>query len=105
MTMGLFQKEIKKIVKQIKTKYQPEKIILYGSAAKGKVNKNSDIDLLIIKKTERRFVDRISDVLKLCDYDIPLEPIVNTPKEIEKRIKLGDFFVIDILKKRKVLYG
>ncbi len=105
MEINSFQKEIKSLIRQIRTKYRPEKMILYGSAAKGKANEDSDIDMLIIKKTKRRFVDRISDVLKLCDYNIPFEPIVYTPEEIEERIKLGDFFIIDILKKGKVLYG
>lgn len=105
MEVNSFQKEIKSLIRQIRTKYRPEKMILYGSAAKGKANEDSDIDMLIIKKTKRRFVDRISDVLKLCDYNIPFEPIVYTPEEIKERIKLGDFFIIDILKKGKVLYG
>ncbi len=105
MGINSFQKEIKNLVQQIKIKYRPEKVILYGSAVKGKTNEDSDVDMLIIKKTKRRFVDRISDVLRLCEYDIPFEPIVYTPEEIEERIKLGDFFIIDILKKGKVLYG
>ncbi len=105
MTVNSFQKEIKNIVEQIKIKYRPEKIILYGSVTTGKITENSDIDMLIIKRTKRRFVNRISDVLRLCDYSIPFEPIVYTPEEIEQRIKLGDFFIMDILKKGKVLYG
>lgn len=93
------------IVKQIKNRYKPQRIILYGSTARGKGTSHSDIDLLIIKKTRRRFIDRISDVLLSCDYDIPLEPLVYTPEEIKSRIRLGDFFIKEILKKSKVLYG
>lgn len=44
------QKEIKKIIQQIVEKYEPEKIILFGSFGRGKPTKNSDVDLFIIKK-------------------------------------------------------
>lgn len=98
-------RHINEIVKQIKVRYKPQKIVLYGSMARGTANAHSDIDLLIIKKTKRRFIDRISDVLLACDYDVPLEPLVYTPEEIDERISLGDFFINDILKNGKVLYG
>lgn len=100
-----FGKEIRSLTEQIKNKYHPDKIILFGSVAKGKPNKNSDIDMLIIKKTKRRFIDRISDVLLCCRYSLPFEPLVYTPQEIKKSLEMGDFFIMEILKKGKVLYG
>lgn len=105
MTKKYFTLELNKIVAQIKAKYRPEKIILYGSVAQGKATAQSDIDLLIIKKTKRRFIDRIGDVLLSCEYDVPLEPLVYTPEEIARCVKLGDFFIKDILRNGKVLYG
>ncbi len=101
----VFKQEIHSVVEQIKKKYRPQKIILFGSAMSNRVNKNSDIDLLIIKETKKRMVDRIGEVLNLCDCDIPVEPIVYTPNELRKRLEMGDFFIRDILKKGKVLYG
>lgn len=47
------EQEIKKITNQIKKKYKPEKIILFGSFAYGEATKDSDVDLFIIKKNER----------------------------------------------------
>ncbi len=46
----LQQKEIESIVNEIATKYQPEKIFLFGSHAKDNATNDSDIDLFIIKK-------------------------------------------------------
>lgn len=100
-----FRKEIESLVRQIKNNYRPDKIILFGSAVRGKLNKNSDIDMLIIKKTRRRFIERISDVLLCCQYNLPFEPLVYTPSEIEKSLKMGDFFIEEVLKKGEVLYG
>jgi len=99
------KKQITAVVQQIEERYKPEKIILYGSSITGKATVNSDVDLLIIKNTKRRFIDRISDVLLCCDYNLPLEPLVYTPREIEKNLKAGDFFIRDILKRGKVVYG
>ncbi|MBA3046949.1 nucleotidyltransferase domain-containing protein [Patescibacteria group bacterium] len=99
------QKEIKRITKQIVKNYNPEKIILFGSFAYGKPKPSSDIDLLIIKKSRKKRVERIKEILMKTESDIPLEPLVYTPKEIKNRIDLGDFFFQDIFKKGKVLYA
>lgn len=45
------RKEIKDIKNTLVKNYKPEKIIIFGSYADGKINKNSDIDILIIKNT------------------------------------------------------
>jgi predicted nucleotidyltransferase len=49
----LTQKEIETIVKEIASTYQPEKIYLFGSYAIGKAHSNIDVDLFVIKKTEK----------------------------------------------------
>jgi predicted nucleotidyltransferase len=99
------KEEIKKIIDQIKDKYKPKKIILFGSFAWGKPNKNSDIDLLIIKDTKKDYYQRIPEVRSLLhNIDRAFDILVMTQKEVAKRLKLGDFFIEDILKKGKVIY-
>ena len=99
------KEEIKKIIEQIKDKYKPKKIILFGSFAWGKPNKNSDIDLLIIKDTKKDYYQRIPEVRSLLhNIDRAFDILVMTQKEVAKRLKLGDFFIEDILKKGKVIY-
>lgn len=100
------QEEIKKITERIREKYQPEKIILFGSFAWGKPNESSDVDLFIVKKSNlpRRF--RTTQVEKILDYTpCPIDVLVYTPQEIKKREKLNDFFVKNILEKGEVLYA
>jgi len=89
---------------KLKENYNPDKIILFGSLAKGTITENSDIDMLIIKDTNKRRVERIKDVLSIVDYDIPFEPVVFTNKELQKRLALNDFFIKNILKEGKILY-
>ena len=99
------QKEIQKIKEQIVKNYKPEKIILFGSFAYGKPNENSDLDLLIIKKTKDSRVERIKDVLMGVESNLPLEPLVYTPKELAARLKLGgDFFIEEVLNRGKIIY-
>ncbi|MEK6715714.1 MAG: nucleotidyltransferase domain-containing protein [Candidatus Omnitrophota bacterium] len=99
-----FKKQIWFLTQQIKEEYRPQKIILYGSAAKNKATRDSDIDIFIIKNTHKRLINRINDVLNLVDSNIPIEPIVYTPIEVKARLKLGDPFITDIVNEGIVLY-
>ena len=96
--------EIKQIVKNLK-KYNPEKIILFGSYVWGEPKKDSDIDILIIKKTEKSPYQRIPEARKyLRSINKPFDILVMKPDEVEKRLKLGDFFIEEIIKNGRVLY-
>jgi len=102
-----FEREIDKLGRQIKEKYKPEKIILFGSSIKGKITEDSDIDMLIIKETDKKRNERFREVRALVrdlERRIPFSPLVYTPTEIEQRLNLGDFFIKEILKEGKVLY-
>lgn len=94
---------IEEAVEKIKTQYQPQKIVLFGSAAM-EPKEGSDIDLLIIKETDERMIDRSDEILDLLDPAIPVELHVYTPDEIQKRLELGDFFIKQIMEKGKTLY-
>ena len=99
---------IRKIVERLVTAYPPEKIILFGSYAYGKPHPDSDIDLLIIKATDERFLERMNRVRQVAagtHPHIPFEPIVLTPEELEQRLNAGDQFLSEIVQKGEVLYA
>lgn len=101
------QKLISELVEKIVSSYKPSKIILFGSYAYGKRDKDSDIDLFIIKGTKERPIDRRVRVRRIISdrtRRIPFEPIVITTKELDERIKIGDQFIDEILTKGEVLY-
>lgn len=79
------------IVGGIKAKYDPERSILYGSFAYGTPDENNDIDLLVIKKTSERPLDRrvrVRRIVDIRDSSYPaFSPIVLTPDEIKQRKK------------------
>jgi uncharacterized protein len=96
------------IVKKIIAGYSPRKIILFGSYASGMPTEDSDIDLLIIKETDKRPIDRWTEVKRLLrdrGREAPVSPLVYTPKELSDRMGIKDFFIQEILEKGKVLYG
>jgi len=102
------RRTILEIVEKIKREYQPEKIILFGSYAYGTPDRDSDIDLLIIKDTQERPIDREVAVTRMVSDPkrlIPFEPIVLTPKEVNERLEIGDQFIREILQKGEVLYA
>lgn len=54
-------------VKDIRSKYDAEKVILYGSFAYGVPEENSGIDLLVIKESSERPLDRRVRVRRIVD--------------------------------------
>jgi len=100
-----FDTEIENIVKQLIRRYKPEKIILFGSLAKGEIHQGTDIDLFIIKRDVPELgVDRIRQLDTIIKYRLATDFIVYKPEELEQRLKLGDPFVKSILQEGKVLY-
>jgi predicted nucleotidyltransferase len=101
-----FEKEIESITIQIIEKYEPEKIILFGSAARGESGSDSDADFLIIKKETPFYgADRIRALSRIVNRNIPVDFLVYRPEEFEKRVEMGDPFLKAIIKEGKVLYG
>ena len=95
------------LVRRLVEELKPAKIVLFGSYAYGAPDGDSDIDFLVIMDTSDTFLERVSRVLGLVSglhKGIPLEPIMLTPQEIERRLRIGDQFVGEILERGQVLY-
>jgi predicted nucleotidyltransferase len=100
------QSEIESITAQLVDKYKPEKIILFGSAARGDATSDSDMDFLIIKNdTPYMGRDRMIEVSRLIDRNLPADFLVYRRDEFEKRLAMGDPFLEMVVAEGKVLYG
>jgi len=93
-------KRLQTIGKKIKKDYRAEKVILFGSYAKGNETEDSDVDLLVVAPTKERFFERMASVRRLIRdlrNGLAVSPIVLTPGELKKRRAAGGPFVREIL--------
>jgi len=100
MKRGL-HKKLQAIGNRIKKEYRADRVILFGSLARGDATEDSDVDLLIVAPTKERFFERMATVRRLIRDlrdGLPVSPIVLTPGELEKRRAVGDPFVREILR-------
>lgn len=96
---------IRKVIQQIIDQCHPQRVVLFGSHAYGRVSRDSDVDLLVVMQSRKRSVERTVEVTKsLRFYPFPMDILVRTPREIRKRLRMGDSFYEEILERGKVLY-
>jgi len=99
---------LERIVQVIKEEYHPDTIILFGSHAYGTPTKESDIDLLIVKRTRKPFHERYAEVggiIRDVRRGWSVSPFVLNPTELRQRMRAGDQFLIEIVSRGRVLYG
>jgi predicted nucleotidyltransferase len=89
----------------IADQFQPERIILFGSYAYGKPQPWSDVDMLVVMDTPLRNREQAAQIARALDYHFGLDLLVRTPKQLAKRLALGDFFLQEVVSKGKVLYA
>jgi len=98
------QKAIDQVVEQIVEKFKPQKIILFGSYARGNPRPESDVDLRVVMDTPLKEIQQAIEIAQEIEYRVGLDLIVHTPKYLAERLKIGDWFLRDVLKEGKVLY-
>ena len=98
------QKAIDQVVEQIVENFKPQKIILFGSYARGNPRPESDVDMLVIMNTRLKEVQQAIQICQQIEYRFGLDLIVHTPKHLAERLKMGDWFLRDVLKEGKVVY-
>ncbi len=104
--MGKYEAKIPEIKEKIVKAINPEKIILFGSYAWGKPADDSDEDLLIVKESKQRKLDRAREVRDvISDSGVPVDILVYTPEEVKKSINENrNLFVEDIVRNGKIIY-
>jgi predicted nucleotidyltransferase len=97
-------RKIDDLCRQIVKKFNPKKIILFGSHANGTPTEDSDIDIMVVMPFKGRNVDMAIEIRKNISVNIALDLMVRSPAEIEDRLSKEDFFIRGILEEGKVLY-
>jgi predicted nucleotidyltransferase len=104
MNHKIKSKPAQRVINRIIRQYRPKKIIMFGSYARGDIHQGSDLDLVIIKNTKRKFLRRMDDVLDLCDGEIAVEPLIYTEAEFRKMLEQGNDFLETVVSEGKVVY-
>jgi HEPN domain-containing protein/predicted nucleotidyltransferase len=93
------------IVERLIAGYDPDRIILFGSHACGDAGEESDIDLLVVKETDRRPVERRIEVERLlADRQVALDVLVYTPREMWDLYAAGSPLIEAVAERGRVLY-
>lgn len=93
------------MVSRIRHAMEPERIILFGSRARGHAHPESDFDLLVIKESEEpRYKRSVPLYIALADLPAEVDVLVYTPEEIREWSGVPEAFVTTAVREGRVLY-
>jgi predicted nucleotidyltransferase len=99
---------IRRYARQIAERFHPDRIILFGSYAYGTPTPDSDVDLLVVMRTNNQIDQAVRIDEALDDAGIRpgffLDLLVRTPATLERRLRWGDWFLREVVARGKVLY-
>ena len=98
------KEELKKAIVSSYKKINPVKIILFGSWCRDKEDKYSDVDIIVIYETKKRFLDRLKELYLMWDIPIAFDILAYTSEEFEKMLKEKNPFINKINREGEVIY-
>ena len=96
--------QIRALSRRIAAQFNPERIILFGSRARGRAHADSDVDLLVVMRCDGPGARKAVEILNRVEPEFAVDLIVRTPQEIRRRLAQQDRFLADIVRRGKVLY-
>lgn len=84
---GAVAEGLRELRRKIAARFRVDRMILFGSRARGDHLRSSDVDIVVVSPDFERvpFLQRIREVAVLWDLDVPLEPICYTPEELARK--------------------
>ena len=98
------KEELKKAIVSSYKKLNPVKIILFGSWCRDEEDKYSDVDIIVIYETKKRFLDRLKELYLMWDIPVAFDILAYTPEEFEKMLKEKNPFIKKINREGEVIY-
>ena len=89
--------EIAEVAGVIAARFQPERIVLFGSHATQRAHGDSDADLMVIMDSPDRPLDRAVAINRAIPHRIPLDVLVRTTEQIATGLAENDFFITDVM--------
>lgn len=101
----LREEEIDALVGRIVARVQPQKVIMFGSYAKGTATARSDLDLLVVKDTEMPIARRTDELRPLLSRSlIAVDVHVYTPEEVAEYGREPLAFINSVLRTGRTLF-
>ncbi len=95
---------IQELSSRIAEEFGPERIILFGSHARGDAGKYSDVDLLVIMPFEGNSLRKAAEMRVRLRPGFRVHFVVRDPDDLQERLALDDFFLQEAVEEGKVLY-
>ncbi len=97
--------KIDEMVRRIVERFQPEKIILFGSHATGDAGPDSDVDLLIVMDVDGSRREKAVEIdMALAGMGVPKDVVIVTAEEVERRRDIVGTIIYPAVREGKVLY-
>ncbi len=101
----LSQETLGEITRRVVQVAQPERIILFGSAARGEMSPHSDVDLLVVKSGEYDPSRLVGDIyVNLHGVGQAVDVILVTPKQMERYRHTHCLVIAPALREGKEIY-
>jgi len=98
------REDIQSLSEQITQRFQPEKVILFGSHAYGAARDDSDVDLLVLLPFIGSSFRKALEILDQINPEFSVDLIVRHPDDALRRYRQGDPLIREALDRGKVLY-
>ncbi len=99
------RQDIKRYCDAIAAAFKPERIILFGSHADGQPGEDSDVDVLVVMRNAHRLGRHPAAAIRMkVRSDFPVDMLVRDEREVARRVKEKDLFMLEITERGRVMY-
>ena len=98
------RQNIKAFVQKVAEQFHPEQVILFGSYAYGKPSPDSDVDLLVVMPHDGPPALKAAEIRKCIRAGFPMDLVVRSPREVQRRLAMDDFFIREVMERGQPLY-
>jgi|SRR5208337_80269 len=106
MRKSRLERIIEQMVLRIVERFDPERIILFGSAARGDAGPDSDVDLLVVMPVDgQKHKKQVQIRVALHDIRLPKDIIVTTPEDFEWRKEIPGTIEYPAVREGRLVYA
>jgi len=98
-------KKIEAYVQEVVENLNPYLVILFGSFATNNINEGSDVDIMVVADFQEDFLDRITKLMDINKFGIPVEPVGYTLEEFREMKRRKNAFILEVTERGKVMYS